>query len=311
MKNKMIYLIALLVLILIPSRVFAVEVTEENLKSAFDGMIDYEITQDGKTENVNIIDSYTMDTTNKKLTVVVEGETYTLNYTLGDNPTFTYSKELTSTMTYDDYKEDNSAAAWLIPYLAVAKVQGANYEDTMAYSMAILLASLTNFQNASFAVIPDDESYTVDTDIPTVKESEFGAFYVNHIKELYASETTLFQDNEDDMIDSMKLTAYTSNSTADSTTLNYKVVFDTTKDYSKLNGLFSTLDSTLSELEDELENSMNNTNNTGTTLKQVKAGQEVPVPDTAMNYPRLIIILGLFIILIGSTVFIKSLKKAN
>ena len=112
------------------------------------------------------------------------------------------------------------------------------------------------------------------------------------------------------MIDSMKLTAYTSNSTADSTTLNYKVVFDTTKDYSKLNGLYNNLDSTFSELADEIENSLNNTN-VATTLKQVKAGQEVKVPDTAMNYPRLIIILGLFIILIGSTVFIKSLRKAN
>ena len=310
MKNKMIYLIALLVLMLIPSRVFAVEVTEENLKSAFDGMIDYEITQDGKTEKVNIIDSYTMDTTNKKLTVVVEGDTYTFNYTLGDTPEFTYSRELTSTMTYDEYKEDNSAAAWLIPYMAVAKVQGASYEDTMAYSMSILLASLTNFQNASFAVIPDDASYTVDTDIPTVKESEFGPFYVNHIKELYASETTLFQDNQDDMLDSVKLILYTSNSTADSTTLNYKAVIDTTKDYSKLNGLYNNLDTTMSELADKIENSLNNTN-VDTTLKQVKTGQEVEVPDTAMNYPKLIIYIGLFIILLGTTVFIKSLRKAN
>ncbi len=310
MKNKMIYLIALLVLILIPSRVFAVEVTEENLRSAFEGMKNYQYTEDGETNNSGIIDSYTMDTENKVITITFNDQEYRINYTLGANPTFTYSENITSSITYDEYKKSNATSVWLFPYMAVAKIQGVDYKDTLAYEIEVLLSSLENAFKDAFFVVDDNQDVTVESDIPTVKESEFGPYFVNYIKELYASETTLFQDNKEDMLDSVKLTVFTTNSTSDSVTLNYKTVIDTTKDYSKLNGLFDKLESTFSELEDELENGINKTN-TGTTLKQVKAGQEVPVPDTAMNYPRLIIILGLFIILIGSTVFIKSLRKAN
>ena len=306
MKKYILSLISILVIILIPCKVLAVELTDENLESSLSGLINYKVTDsDGDQEDIGILESYSLNTDDKKLTLTSDGETYIMDYTLGETPTFTYSRDITKSITYDEYSDQNDSFIWMIPYVVVAKTQGVNYEDALIYDYKLLL----NILEENIVSLMDDSVIIVDDDVDiseysgtVVRESEYGTYIVDYIKNTYGSTQTLFQDNGIDLFDTFKVEVYATNPTDNSVTINYKLTIDTTKDFSQMNGLFEQLDLELSDVDKALQSEAK-----PTVLTQ-KGGQEIKVPNTAVNYPKIIIIVGLLITTIGALFLLKYLN---
>ena len=307
MKKILLNILIVMAIVLIPSKVFAVELTDDNLRTSLEEMKNYQITNDkGQQENAKLLDSFTLDTTNKQLTLVIESNPYVFNYTLGANPTFTYSEEYTSSLTYDQYKEKVDNVLWMFPYISVLHTQGVDIEDATAYEINILMNILENATNTSLSpsfIIAEEGVEITSSDVDVVRESEFGQYIVNYMKEHYQNETITFNDNLNDFLNSFSVTMKATNSTDSSVTINYKLTIDTTKDFTKLAGLFDKLDASFSDFEETVDKT-----NKITQLNPTTSSQEIPVPDTALNYPKIIIVVGIIVILMGTVILIKYLK---
>ena len=308
MKKILFSILSILVLILIPNKVFAVEITEENLASSLEAIKNYTYTDKDGTSNLGLITSYTLDTTNKKLTIVSEGHEYVFDYTLGENPTFTYSKQYNSSITYDEYSKSDDSTIWMIPHIVALNTQGVDPLDAIAYELSVLTNALEHLdQYSSFPVITvvaDGFEVETDGEHPVVTESEFGSFIINYLKENFNTEKTTFHDNASELLNSFNVTLLATDTTANSVTLKYKLTIDTTKNYASLAGLADKLNVTL----EEFEKTVNNINNP-TKLNQTKNGsQEIPVPDTANYFPKIIIVIGLLITCIGGLFLLKYLN---
>lgn len=306
MKKYILSLISLLVIILIPCKVLAVELTDENLSSSLEGMLHYKVVNDnGELEDAGFLDSYTLNTDDKKVTLVSDGDTYIMDYTLGENPTFTYSRDITSSLTYDEYINQNDGLMWMLPYMLVAKAQGVKYEDALMYNYGMIMDLLgnsnMNFMNDSVTIIEDNEdpsNYSGNV----VRKSEYGQYIVDFIKNRYTTIQTVFQDNGTDFYDTFKVEAYATNPQDHSVTINYKLTMDTTKDYSQMNGLYDKLKVDISDVDKTIDNVDK------PTVVNPVASQEIPVPDTANYFPKIIIITGLLITFLGALCLIKYLN---
>ena len=303
MKKYILTLISILVIILIPGKVLAVELTDENLESALEGLVNYKIEDNGELVDANFIDSYSLDKDNKKMTIVVKGDTYVMDYTLGENPS--NINYITTSTTYDDYSAKSDSSMWMLPYMLVAKNQGIKYEDSFVYAILAVfkLYNDSNFNiTDSSAIIVDDDANIEGFTETVVRKSEYGQYMVDYIKSTYGSTETIFHDNGTELFNTFKVDVYATNQTATSVTINYKLYIDTTKDFSQMNGQYEKLDTSLSQLEETFQSE------TKPTVLTQNGGQEIKVPDTANNIPKIIIITGLFITTIGAILLLKYLN---
>ena len=309
MKKILFSLLSILVIMLLPCKAFAVELTDDNLRTALEKVKNYTYkTSTGETKKAELIDSYTLDTTNKKLTIENDNKQITYDYTLGANPTFTNTKTFTNSLTLDLYNSEDDSSLWMLPHIVVLNAQGVNVIDAAAYEMSFLMKLLNNQGEIiiPYAEIINDTQLEVSSQngIATINKSEFGQYIVNYFKDNFVNEKTIYQDNLTDLLNSFKVTIKAINATSNSVDLNYKITIDTTINYSSLNGMAKEMGVDIVDYEETIEQT-----NKPTKINPITTtSQEIPVPDTVINYPKIIIVVGLLITILGSVFLLKYLK---
>lgn len=111
-----------------------VAVTDENLNES---LLEF-VSSEANEENYNITVS------NNVITVIVDDESYTLNYDLSNKPTFSFEIPIEKEMSYANFKEQtDNLILPMIGYIAVANIQGVEFEDSSAYFLMSYLGNAT------------------------------------------------------------------------------------------------------------------------------------------------------------------------
>lgn len=206
-----------------------VAVTDENLKESLQKFV----LSEANKENYNITVSKNV------ITVMIDSESYTLNYDLTNKPKFTLEIPIEKGMSYDDFeKKTDNLMLPMIGYIAVANIQNVDIEDASAYFLLSYLANALNgeftFNSSNSYMIIDDtaEGITIETDNPNaIKVSEFGERVMEYVKAIYP-ETQSISDAEE--INSYTLTTERKDDTSTSCKLVSTLTVNLDADFSKI-----------------------------------------------------------------------------
>lgn len=195
-KTLIIFLLSIFMIVNIASICYAtsIPVTEESLKEAFEKFV--------ASQNNN--QNYEISVEDKIITIKVDDKSYTLNYDLTDKPTFSYEVEVKQQMSYNEFKEKTEMLTLpIVGYLAVANIQGVDYEDSTAYMAINLLKTAfsgisSENANNQYIVISEEDGVEVDVtgSQKVIKESEFGNYVMEYVNALYGKNTS-YSDSED------------------------------------------------------------------------------------------------------------------
>ena len=118
----------------------SVTVTEENLKEAFEKMLIY-YQQDAESSEENLKN---VSVSNGEITMeLTTGETYKINYDLTDKPTFKVESSVYEGMSEEEFDAiGESAMNPIFGYIAVANIQGIEFEDSLVYIYFSILSSI-------------------------------------------------------------------------------------------------------------------------------------------------------------------------
>ena len=111
--------------------------------------------EDGKKYKITVSDNV--------ITIVIDGETYKLNYDLTDKPTFVLEIPIEQGMSYDKFMQETSNLTFLpmLGYVAVANIQGVESKDAGAYFLMLILGTVLSSPTSG------ENSYTIVDDINT------------------------------------------------------------------------------------------------------------------------------------------------
>lgn len=208
----------------------SITVTDENLNIALQNF----------TSSSSNEDNYEISMNNGIITVKSDGETYTINYDLSDNPTFSVTSPITQGMTYEQFNTEISKLFLpMIGYIAVANVQGVEVEDSLAYWTMCLFGSafsgISNSSSSSFVIV-DDGTVVENSDATVIYESEFGEHVMEYVNAVYGKKQTFSDDAEIEGLNSFTLTTEQTEITNTSCNLVSTIEVDLSADFSQLIG---------------------------------------------------------------------------
>lgn len=246
-----------------------VEVTNENLKKAFEKFI-----ASNKTE-----EEYDITVSDKSITVTVLGKEYTINYTLKETPTFSFDISIKKGMTYEEFKTQvENAVLPILGYVTVANVQGIEFDDSKSYFTSslmrgVLTGAIPLSTLESYTIVDDLNGKEVEkTDDPKViYTSEFGDKVMELVNNVFQKDISV--------TDSQVANTYTwsvkkQDATADSCKIVSTLSVNTNGDFSMLEGYADT---------DEDGGSTGTENGSGETDKTPeteKPAEETPKTET-------------------------------
>ena len=212
--------------------VWAVDVTEENLKTAL---------QDFASSSENE-ENYDITVENNVIIIKADGKEYNVNYNLDSSPTFSVEIPVKQGMSYSEFQEEiEKISLPMVVYIAIANIQGVSLEDAAAYlGMNLLSQAFGSMSTAdSKYIIVDDINSEANVNVTdnsgkeVIKASEFG----NHVME-YVNYT--YKD-VNKMTDSTGINSYEWNIEKKdvedtSCTIESTLKVDLSADFSKLNG---------------------------------------------------------------------------
>lgn len=211
-----------------------VAVTDENLKKS---LLEF-VSSEANKENYNITVS------NNVITVIVDDESYTLNYDISNKPTFSFEIPIEKGMSYANFKEQtDNLILPMIGYIAVANIQGVEFEDSGAYFLMSYLGNALNgsWSSENLYVIIDDtnmsDGVTIDkdeNDTKTIYASEFGERVMEYVNATYKYKQNI-KDSSDD-INSYEWITERKDVTNTSCKLVSSLSVNLNADFSKLNG---------------------------------------------------------------------------
>lgn len=214
--------------------VTAVVVTRENINASLQ-----EFVSSDANEN-----NYKITISNNIITITIDGKSYILNYDLTEKPTFSLEIPIEKGMNYANFKEQtDNLILPMIGYIAVANIQGVEYEDASAY---FLMSYLGNALNGSWSsensyIIIDDtnmsDGVTIDrdeSDTKTIYASEFGERVMEYVNATYKDKQTI--KDSSDGINSYEWTIERKDITDISCKLISSLSVNLDADFSKLNG---------------------------------------------------------------------------
>ncbi len=229
-----ILIIFLLNILLCSCYATSVTVTKENLNTSLQKFV----SSDTNDKN------YKITVSDKVITITADGKNYTLNYDLANKPTFSLEIPIQKGMSYGNFKEhtDNIILP-MIGYIAVANIQGVEFEDASAY---FLMSYLGNAFNGSWSsensyVIVDDinlsDGVTIDktqSDSKTIYASEFGERVMEYVNATYKDKQTITDATSG--INSYEWTTERKDVTETSCKLVSSLSVNTNADFSKIKG---------------------------------------------------------------------------
>ena len=266
-KILIIFLIVSLILVngyMTISYATAVKVTDENLKSSLQKFV-------SSSDNDK---NYKITVENKQIKITSDDGNYTINYDLTNKPTFTYEANIAQGMSYKDFQEKtNGSSSTMLGYVAVANIQGVEYEDSLAYFAMCLLAyafsSMSSSNTSNSYVIFDDtelsEGVTIEkdpNDTKTIYASEFGNRVMEYVNAMY-SEKQSFKDT--DGLNTFEMTTEMKDKTSTSCKLVTTLTVDTDADFSQMKGYAEQM---ANSFTDNSSNKTDSNSNKATTTSQ-------------------------------------------
>ena len=232
-----ILLLLILVMINISSMSYAtaVTVTDSNLNTALQKFVSSDSNKD----------NYKISVSNNIITITSDKGTYTLNYDLSGKPTFIYEANISQGMSYADFeKKTDNLSIVMLGYLAVANIQGVEYEDSAAYFAKNLLQAafsrLSSANTSNSYTIYDDtnmsDGVTIEkdpSDTRTIYASEFGDHVMEYVNAMYGEKTS-YKDTEG--FNTFEWTTERQDVTTTSCRLVSTMIVNLDADFSKLKG---------------------------------------------------------------------------
>lgn len=214
----------------------SVPVTEEKLKESFQKFVDSNSNEE----------HYQISVENNAISISSNDDTMAwITYDLTNDPTFSYTAEIKQGMSYDEFKDktDNLSAP-MLGYLAVANIQGVDFQDSMLYfTMQLLANTLSNGSSLEFYSIIDDrnlsEGVTIikdPNDTETIYASEFGNHAMEYTKNVYGN-SLHFSDVEGSLLDSFEWMQELRDVTDTSCKIVSTVTVNANADFSQLIGV--------------------------------------------------------------------------
>lgn len=210
------------------------EVTEKNLGETFKKFI----SSNSNKEN------YKISVTNNTINIIEDDETYILYYDLTNKPSFSLEIPIQKGMSYDEFrKKTDNFMLPMLSYIAVANIQGVDFEDSSAY---FLMSYTENALNGSWSsensyVIVDDtnmsDGVTIDkdeNDTKTIYVSEFGERVMEYVNDIYKDKQIIKDSFEG--INSYEFIIEKKEETNTSCKLVSTLNVNLDADFSKLNG---------------------------------------------------------------------------
>ncbi len=212
----------------------AITVTKENLNASLQ-----EFVSSGANEN-----NYKITVSDNIITIAVDGKSYTLNYNLAEKPKFTLEIPIEKGMSYKDFKaQTDNLILPMIGYIAVAKIQGVEFEDANAYFFMSYLGNAFNgsWSSENSYVIIDDtnmsDGVTIDrdeSDTKTIYASEFGEKVMEYVNATYKDKQTIADTTSG--INSYELVTERKDVTETSCKLVSSLTVNVDADFSKIKG---------------------------------------------------------------------------
>lgn len=293
------WLALLLILVFMcTNRCYAItsEVTEKNLGETFEKFI----SSNSNKEN------YKISVTNNTINIIEDDETYILYYDLTNKPSFSLEIPIQKGISYDEFKEktDNLILP-MLSYIAVANIQGVDFEDSSAY---FLMSYIGNALNGSWSsknsyVIVDDtnmsDGVTIDkdeNDTKTIYVSEFGERVMEYVNDIYKDKQIIKDSFEG--INSYEFIIEKKEETNTSCKLVSTLNVNLDADFSKLNGYadLKIIDSNKkNETTEEDKNNTNNEDNKNNELSNnVSNNEKIPYSGIENN-----LIVNVLYVIIG------------
>ena len=208
----------------------AVSITKENLNESLQEFVSSDVNEN----------NYKIIVSDNIITITVDGKSYTLNYNLTEKPKFTLEIPIEKGMSYSDFKaQTDNLILPMIGYIAVANIQGVEFEDASVY---FLMSYLVNASSKNSYVIIDDtnmsDGVTIDkdeSDTKTIYVSEFGERVMEYVNAEYKDKQTITDAtsgiNSYELITERKDVTETSCKLVSSLTVNVDADFSKIKGY--------------------------------------------------------------------------------
>lgn len=253
-----------------------VAVTNENLKEALQNFVSSKANK--KNYNISVSDNV--------INLTVDNKNYILNYDLTDKPTFSSEVLIEKGMSYEEYDAQTSnLSSPMLGYLAVANIQGAEFEDAMSYfSLSYAEGALNGSHSSENSYIIYDDTNMSDgvtiikdeSDSKTIYVSEFGERVMEYVNYMYPTTQTI-SDSKD--INSYVMTIEKQDVTETSCKLVSTLSVNLDADFSELNGFTGGIVDSFIDIEDSfIDNEITKEN--ADYVITLKVGQKCKIETT-------------------------------
>lgn len=265
----------------------SVKVTNDNLNTAL--QTTFQKFSDAYAENIK----YTVKVTDNNINISDGKEDFNLKYDLTNNPTFNMEVPIKSGMSYSEFEKQTSYLITfpMLAYIAVANIQGVDFDDATMYFMSTYLAnalSKTNSISMEYTIYDDtklSEGVTVeknDNDSKTILASEFGNRVMEYVNYLYKDKSIMKDLDVNSNTWSYELTTERKDVTESSCKLVSSMVVNLDMDFSKLKGYKENIgESIKNQIEKEEEKLSQNED-----LSNVKLNENSDVKSDETNYKK-------------------------
>ena len=219
----------------------SVTITEENLESSLGEIKEIFKNEVTGEESADI----TVDKTNNKIKIPIEGHTYSVSYTVSEQPTFSIEIPIQKGISYEDFKtETENLLLPMIGYAAIANLNGIKAEDSLGYFSTSYLKSalssgLSSSSNSYVIVEDSNGTNTKSSDNnKVIYTSEFGDRVMEYVNHMYKDKQTI---SDSDSLNSYSLIVEKKDTTETSCTLRSTLKVNPNANFSELNGYVDSL----------------------------------------------------------------------
>lgn len=212
--------------------------------------------------------NYKITVANNVININTDGEISKINYDLTkEKPTFTFEIPIEKGMSYEDFKNQTDEILLpMIGYIAVANIQGVEFEDVSAYFLFSYLENAfknSNVTDSGYTIIDDTKMADGvvinkdESDSKTIYVSDFGEKVIEYVNEIYKNKQ-IITDSSEENINSYELVIEKKNLTSTSCKLVSTISVNLNADYSKIKGYLKksdTDDKETGNIKDNIEDS--------------------------------------------------------
>ena len=331
-KNKIIkglIIFALLLIILMQNVISYAEpvtVTKENLTEAFAKMKKFKGNKEGF--NIKCDDIIVLD---EEIIFKVDNKEYKLKYDISGQPIFTYEIDINQGMKYKDFGEEIAVSTMvMLGYMAVANIQGVEFEDSLINMLQTVFKEAFDSSNTNALYkIQLDESKTDDNsedvyeiltegiDSKEIKEAEFPNKVIEFVDYVYLDKTQITDSKEIGSYATFAFVTKKETTSETSRKITTTLIVNLTADFEKLKNVTQDLENSLGNTENtiggQISNSIENqVNNNNINQNSNKVLQKYPYAglETNILVPILSCAIGLLaIFLLTMLAKIKKLEK--